>query len=100
MRKENGNVLTLKVDFLVERLGAAVERRVGGIDSQLRVVNSGHVNRVDVRIAVVALIIQDNVVAARNEEIGDFGLMVLFVTSFHSEESDDEKRRHGDDVFD
>ena len=57
VQKEDGNVLTLQVDFLVERLGAAVERCVGGIDSHLRVVNSGHVYRIDIRIVIITHVI-------------------------------------------
>ncbi len=93
----DGDVLFLRLDFRSDGVNAATEWRICSADFQLRVVNGSNVNRVIQFIVAM----ENDVVASRNEEAGNLGLSSLFlVASLQSEESDDEKRRQGDDGFD
>ena len=97
VKQFDGDVLFLRLDFRSDGVNAATEWRVSSADFQLRVVNSGHINRVIQFIVAM----ENDVVASRNEEAGNLGLLCLFlVASLQGEESYDEKRRQGDCGFD
>ena len=93
----DGDVLFLRLDFRSDGVNVAIKWRVCGADFQLRVVNGGHIDCV----VWLTVAIENDVIASRNEEAGNLGLLCLFlVASLQGEESYNEKRRQGDDGFD